>query len=189
MTKMSLRSASIILVGLAAAVLTGCASIPLTTAARLSLMNQQSLLSLDPQQIRVRVAVPSGFEVDVEKTRLTLTVIDSSSEQGSHACRLVLLGTMNGVRPGGLFHSDYPVVAYELALDPESVRDVKEMQKATPPSKDLGFKLDFSSDLALIPKDAGSVRFWVDLKLQSSDAYMVLFDGAEIKLTKAADDS
>jgi hypothetical protein len=171
------------LVVLAAAVLTGCASIPFMTAARLSLMDIRSVLRLDPQQIRVRVAVPSGYEVDVEKTRLTLAVSNSSGTQESHACRLVLLGKMNDVRPGGMFHSDYPVVAYELALDPESVADLRNMQKATPPRKGLGFNLSFSSDLASINKGARSMRFWVDLKMKSSDAYMVLFDGAEIKLT------
>jgi hypothetical protein len=152
----------------------------------LSSMSDQSLLALDPQQLRTRVALPSGFELDVEQTRLSVDVSRVEGKWENHEYRLQLLSKMSDVRPGGLFHSNYPVVAYELALAPASAKDLLELQKVFQPGKDPGLNISVNVNLAAVPDNAESVRFWVDLKLRQSDTYMVLFDGAEIKLKKGS---
>jgi hypothetical protein len=165
-----------------ALLLAGCTSIPVTTALRLSSMNQQTLLELDPQQIRVRVAVEDGFEIDVANTQLTLTIA-STGTKDAHSYHLNLLQKSRGSRSGGIFHSDYAVVSYELSLTPESVADLRALQKSMASKKNLDGNLNVNADLLTIPDNAKSVRFWIDLKLRQSESYMVLFDGARINLT------
>jgi hypothetical protein len=164
--------------------LTGCASIPLTTALRLSTMNERTLFELDPQQIRVRVAVEDGFEVDAEDTQLTLTITNEAGTKDTRSYRLTLLQKTAGSRPGGIFHSDYAVVAYELALTSESVSDLRALQKSIASTKNFNFNLNVNAELSTIPDNAKSVRFWIDLKLRQSESYMVLFDGAQIELNR-----
>lgn len=171
------------LTGLALVLLAGCASIPLTTALRLSSMNERTLFELDPAQIRVRVAVENGFEVDAENTRLTLTITNGAGTKDTRSYRLNLLQKATGSRPGGIFHSDYAVVTYELALTSESVADLRALQKLMAFTKNLNVDLNVSADLSTMPDNAKSVRFWIDLKLRQSESYMVLFDGAQINLT------
>jgi hypothetical protein len=165
-------------------IVTACMAIPLTTAIRLSSIGDQSLVALDPQQVRTRVAVPFGFALDVEQTQLSVDVSRVAGKWENHEYRLQLLSKTNGVHSGGLFHPNYPVVVYELALDSASVKDLRELQKVFQLGKDPGLNVSVNVNLASMPDNAESVRFWVDLKLRESDAFMVLFDGAEIQLKK-----
>jgi hypothetical protein len=165
-------------------IVTACMAIPLTTAIRLSSIGDQSLVALDPQQVRTRVAVPFGFALDVEQTQLSVDVSRVAGKWENHEYRLRLLSKTNGVHSGGLFHPNYPVVVYELALDSASVKDLRELQKVFQLGKDPGLNVSVNVNLASMPDNAESVRLWVDLKLRESDAFMVLFDGAEIQLKK-----
>jgi len=162
----------------------GCMAIPLTTAVRLSAMDQQSLLSLDPEQLRVRVAVPTGFGLDIKTTQLQLVLTNDVGQRRSYSYRLVLLRMVNDVRSSGMFHSKYAVVAYELALDSESISSIGGLQKTVPLDKNPRLALSVSSSFASSPPDAKFVRFWVDLKLRKSEAYFVLLDGAELQFNR-----
>jgi hypothetical protein len=42
------------------------------------------------------------------------------------------------------------------------------------------------AELLTIPDNAKSVRFWIDLKLRQSESYMVLFDGAQMNITRSS---
>jgi len=88
-----------VLLVVSALLLAGCASMPLTTALRLSLMNERTLFELDPQQIRVRVAVEDGFEIDAVNTQLTLTIINQAGTNDTHSYHLRLLQKSTGSRP------------------------------------------------------------------------------------------
>jgi hypothetical protein len=127
------------------------------------MMSDRALFELDPQQIKVRVAVENGFEVDATSTELTLTIATEADTKNVHSYHLNLLQRFKDSRPGGIFHSDFAVVTYELALTPESV-----------------------AELLTIPDNAKSVRFWIDLKLRQSESYMVLFDGAQMNITRSS---
>jgi hypothetical protein len=164
--------------------LTGCASVPLSSLLRMSGMNQQTLLELDPQQIRARVAVYGGFEIDPKSTQLSLDIADEAGRRESRSYALNLLSKTNGRRPGGMFHSDYPVVAYEFALNSESVEDLRRLQKAFAHSKNPGLDLNVQTTA---PGYYKAVRFWIDLQLKESEPYMTIVDGAELKPTKVDD--
>lgn len=163
---------------------TGCASVPLSTMLRMSTMNQRTLFELDPQQIRARVAIYGGFEIDPKSTQLSLDIADEAGRRESRSYALNLLSKTNETRPGGLFHSDYPVVAYEFALDSESVKDLRRLQRAYEHSKNPGLNLNVQTTA---PGSYKSVRFWIDLMLKESEPYMTIVDGAEIKPTKVDD--
>lgn len=50
----------------------GCASLPLGAAVRLSAMSPATLAQVDPSQVRVRITLPQGVELDVASARLNL---------------------------------------------------------------------------------------------------------------------
>jgi hypothetical protein len=180
----SRRTVSHLVVAAILVCLTGCASVPLSTMLRMSTMNQQTLLELDPQQIRARVAVYGGFEIDPKSTQLSLDIADEAGRRESRSYTFSLVSKTNETRPGGMFHSDYPVVAYAFALNSESVEDLRRLQKAFAHSKNPS--LDFNVQ-TIAPGYYKAVRFWIDLKLKESEHYMTIVDGAEIKPTKGDD--
>ena len=185
-TAVNRRMRVLCLLVVSALLLAGCASMPLTTALRLSLMNERTLFELDPQQIRVRVAVEDGFEIDAANTQLTLTINNQAGTNDTHSYHLRLLQKSTGSRPGGIFHSDYAVATYELELTPESVVDLRALQKTVASTKNLNANLNVNAELLTIPNEAKSVRFWIDLKLRQAESYMVLFDGAQMNLTRTS---
>ena len=101
------------------ALLGGCASIPLSTAVRLSSLNPQTLAQIDPTQVRVRLSVPAGYELDIPASKLKLSLASRSYGSRSGSMALTLLQTTRDIRPGGLFGSDTTVSTYLLSLSPE----------------------------------------------------------------------
>lgn len=160
--------------------LAGCASIPLSTALSLSSLSPRMLAQIDPAQVRVRLSVPEGYEVDVPAARLTLQ-LEGATGTKSAAMGLSLLGTSRETRSGGLFRSDVPVSTYVLALNPDGVRELKELQRfvlAGDPSK---FLFGVQAPFAKMPPHAREVTFWADLKLSLAEPYKPLIDGARLR--------
>lgn len=54
--------------------LSGCASVPITSMIQLASMGRDWFEQVDPAEIRVRVSVSPGFEIDVERTTLGLSI-------------------------------------------------------------------------------------------------------------------
>ncbi len=180
----SRRSALHLVVAAILVCLTGCASVPLSTMLRMSTMNQQTLFELDPQDIRARVAFFGVSEIIPESTQMSFDISDVAGRRESRVYVLNLLSKTNQTRPGGMFHSDYPVVAYEFELGAESVEDLRRLQKAFANAKNpsLTFNVQTTS-----PGYHDSIRLWIDLKLKKSDSYMTIIDGADLKSTKSND--
>jgi hypothetical protein len=147
-------------------------------------MDQETLLTLDPQQVRVRVSVPPKVVLNTSTLKLSLGVTEGTGVSESVPLGLALLSEASSVRPGGLFHSDYPVTSYDLALDADAVDHIRHLQSTLRPATHTKVSLGFSWDLVSIPTDATSIRLWVDLRLRQSEAYMVLFDGADVEITR-----
>ena len=166
-----------------ATILAACASVPLATAIHLASMDQRTLAELDPSQVRVRLAVPVGFDWNVPQTRLVLEFSDSSGKRELHEFHLVLLQRTAGTRPGGHFRRDIPVTITELALDPLSIQQLRTVQQSVRNRKLKDFRFSVSWQFAAIPEGIRSIRFWVDLRLRATEDYMRLVDGAEIRIT------
>ncbi|HZX79829.1 MAG TPA: hypothetical protein VFE72_02605 [Lysobacter sp.] len=172
----------------AAFALAGCTSIPLSTAMRLSSLDARTLAQLDPADVRVRVSLPSGFELDVPKSRLTLSLgaTNGASRQGELA--LSLLQTTRESRSTGWFGADTPVSTYVLALSPDGVRQLRDMQQFALARNPNTFELGVSAPLAKTPAHPREMTFWADVKLRRAESWMRVIDGATVrfKATSAA---
>ena len=166
---------------LLALLVAGCASIPLSTMLRLSQLDQQTLVQLDPAQIRVRVAVPAGFEINVAETRLSLDLDASAAGHNKSSFDLSTLRESGGTRSGGLFRSDIEVKVYDLALTRDAITRFRKTQQFALANEISEVNFSVTSKMASMPEDARSIRFWIDLRLRQADSYMTLIDGAEVE--------
>lgn len=160
--------------------LAGCASIPLSTALSLSSLSPRTLAQTDPAQVRVRLSVPAGYEVDIPAARLTLR-LEGASGIKSASMGLSLLGTSRETRSGGLFRSDVPVSTYVLALNPDGVRQLKELQRFVLAGDPSTFLFGVKAPFAKMPPQAREMTFWADLKLSLAEPYKPLIDGARLR--------
>lgn len=106
----------------------GCASIPLSTALRLSSISPATLAQVDPSQVRVRIALPQGVELDVASARLNLEVI-TDGRSPREALPLVLINTNKETRSPGLLRSDMRVVVYQLRLDEAGQQSLRRLRQ------------------------------------------------------------
>ena len=163
------------------ALLGGCASIPFSTAVRLSSLNLQTLAQIDPTQVRVRLSVPAGYELDIPASKLKLSLASRSYGSRSGSMALTLLQTTRDIRPGGLFGSDTTVSTYLLSLSPEGGRQLHELQQFVLSGQPEQFAFSVHAPFTKIPPTAIEVVFWADLKLSLGEPFMPLIDGAKIR--------
>ena len=170
-------------VGLLLAVsgMVGCASIPLSTAVRLSSMSPATLAQVDPSQVRVRIALPQGVELDVASARLNLEV-SSDGRSPREALPLVLINTTKETRSPGLFRSDMPVVVYQLRLDETGQQSLRRLRQELIRAGKKTIAMSVDAPFSGLPNGTREVTFWVDTKLSLADAWMPLIDGATVKV-------
>jgi len=178
-----MRTLVVLLVVLA---LAGCASIPLGTAMRLSSMKPRTLAQLDPADVRVRVSLPTGFELNVPKSRLTVSLAAKNGHARKGELALSLLQTVRESRSAGWFSGDVPVSTYVLALSPEGVRELRGMQQFVLAHDPNEFELGVSAPLAKTPDHPREMTFWADVKLKRDESWMRLIDGATLKFDGTA---
>ena len=162
----------------------GCASIPLSTAVRLSAMSPATLAQVDPSQVRVRIALPQGVDLDVAGARLNLEVSTDGRSQ-REALPLVLINKEKDTRSPGLFRSDMPVVVYQLRLDEAGQQSLRRMRQELMRSGQKTIALSVEAPFSELPSGTREVTFWVDTKLSLADAWMPLIDGATVKINKS----
>lgn len=162
----------------------GCASIPLSTMMSMSSMSPRSLAQVDPAQVRVRLSVPKGFEVDVPASHLTFS-LENPSVARSSQLDLRALSVAKDVRPGGFLAPDLPVTTYLLTLTPEGQAELRSLQQVLLGMEHGTFQFGFKTDFAKRPPGARQIVFWVDLKLSDSEPFMPLLDRAEVEFEGA----
>jgi hypothetical protein len=160
--------------------LSGCASIPLTTALRLSSLFPQHLAHVDPAQVRVKVSVPLGYEINIRAARLTL-VLTGPSGHHSAAMGLAVLGTSQGLRSRGWFRPSVHVSTVMLGLDPQGVQKLRKLQQYVLAGDAKGFEFSLVAPLAKVPPGAKQVTIWAALRLRTDEPFMPLIDGATFK--------
>lgn len=160
---------------------TSCASIPVSTMMRMSSFDEARLASLDPAAIRVRVATPEGIAVDTDAIELG-AVLGIDGKQTQEDFGLTELVRASGSRSIGFFSGDVPVVEHEFALTAESVQRFASLQREILSAPAGSFEFKVNAPLSEMPPGTKSIRFWIDLKLESDSPYMVLFDGAEVPM-------
>lgn len=174
-----------ILIFVASACLGGCVSIPLSTAIRLSSMSPRDLALVEPAQVQVRISVPAGFQLDVPESHLSLTITTKSGTV-SKEMGLSLHSVTRGTRSAGLFRPDVPVTTYLLALSPEGVDELRALQLILLNGHVKAFSFSIGGPLAEKPAGAKDVTFWAAIKLANDKPFLLLVDGAKLKLPSNA---
>ena len=165
--------------------LCGCASIPLSTALSLSSLSPSYLAQIDPSQVRVKLSVPVGYELDVPASHLTLALGGPAGSR-SAVMPLKLLDVVREQRSGGLFSADVPVSTYSLSLSPEGARELQSLQQFVLSGKAKSFKFSVAAPFSTVPSEAGEVTFWADLKLSLKDPFMPLINGGKVHFGRSS---
>lgn len=165
--------------------LSGCASVPLTTALKLSAMKPRALAQVDPSEVRVKVSVPSGFQLNVDASRLSLSLKAPNGRSQRHEMALSLIQVERGSRSAGLFSGDTAVSTYTLGLSPSGVSKLRSAQQFVLTEDANAFEFGVNAPLARTPAGAREITFWADVRLSSQEPYMPLIDGAKISFQGA----
>ena len=100
--------------------LSACGAIPLSKATRLGAFDEKDIASLDPQEIRIRVAVPEGYTWDVERAKLEIE-FDTAKEARQDVFQLGRVSEQHGVRESGVLDGRVDVQITTLRLNAKEV--------------------------------------------------------------------
>jgi len=172
----------LVLTGLIGLLLLGCGSIPLSTMLRMSGFDEQDFAAIDPEQLRVRIALPDGFKLDTAASEIRLE-LNSTAGVNRSAYRLEAVSSQPVSLTGGWFRSQ-PGHADTLRLAPSSVVPFRELQALVGNGKTETVDIEVRPRIARKPDDAASVSVWIELQLSEADGYFRLLEGAELPLAK-----
>lgn len=164
-----------------AVALGACTSIPLSTAMKLSTRKETDFASLDPREIRVRVAVPKGYTWDAEGAQLEAEV-DAGARTWSKAFGLSQISQETGVRRSGLFDEGAEVSVTTLRLADRSISSFRELQNLIGGRKADRIRLGVKLAMLTAPSEARSVRVWIEAMVSPQEGYFTLIDGAIVRL-------
>ncbi len=164
----------------------GCASIPLSTAIRLASLEPRTLAQVDASEVRVRVSIPAGYELNVATSSLNLSLHSPTGVKQEGELGLSLLQVTPESRSTGFFTANVPVFTYVLALTPEGVNKLRDIQEFLLSDHINEFKFGVNASLAKIPRNARQITFWADVKLFANEQYFPLINGAKIKFEDGA---
>ena len=160
-----------------------CASVPLSTMARMSTFDEQKFAAVRAEEVGVRIRVPKGFELDVAKSGLAITL---ASKAGVHESRFDLeqVGLRDVEVDAGWLSGAEPGVEYELRLRGPSQDRFRELQAFVAKARADDILIRVMPKLASSPADATAVTVWIDLRLSEAEGYFALVDGAAIELSR-----
>ncbi|ASP37625.1 hypothetical protein CHH28_02595 [Bacterioplanes sanyensis] len=162
--------------------ISACTSVPLSTMAKLSTFDWQDFNALQAGDIQVKITVPQGFELNIERSWLGFEL---SSEHNHHSGRFDLqrLSTQASVIDGGLFGSDIAATTYRLQLQPESRPAFTELQAYLRQHKADNVMIRVVPKIKRYPANAEFVSVWIDLQLSSQEGFFTLVDGSQLSLS------
>jgi len=161
--------------------LVSCSSIPLGTMLQLSTFNENSFLSLNPEELKTKILVDMPAKIAVSKTKISLTL---KTEKGDLAFNypLTLISTKNLPKENGFFSSIPQRTEYLLVLSNEAIEDFRKVQNEmrTKSPKSVSFNVNF--DFEEFPTKLAEVTFSIFLKLSKEDDFITLFDRGSLKV-------
>ncbi|RVT48192.1 hypothetical protein EMM73_02555 [Rheinheimera sediminis] len=168
--------------------LSGCASIPFSTMATVSQFDENTLTTLDPNQMLVKVSVGDDFSLEPDSTKLQLTVqLDKVNKSTEAVFGLVQLSKVSQKRATGLFSADMEVTTYQFKLDQAGVNTLKQLQTQIKTAGNKG-SISFSVETNFDVKDATQIKdevlLWIDIRLSEQQGYIPLFDAAKLEVKK-----
>jgi hypothetical protein len=136
-----------------------CASVPITSMIQLAAMGSSGLERVDPTEIRVRVSVSPGFEIDVARTTLGFSIARSDGLARNEKLTLELIERTTMERSLGFMRGSVSVPTYVLRLTPADVQKFLEIRKSAL-AKDSRAKRTFSvsAPFSKIPHDQQQIE-------------------------------
>lgn len=175
------RLQSIVVILFASLILAGCSSIPISTMLKMSSFDEQDFASLDPAQIRLRMTLPKGNSIDLDRTRFNIDVtVAGQNLPGQY--QLTEINHHNKVLKGGWFSDDRPQVVYLFGLTQPAQQAFKKTQQFVNNRKVTDLSLDvtvrFNDSPAIYP--GSTIRFSIEALLNPAQGYITLFDDAKV---------
>jgi hypothetical protein len=162
-----------------AVLLSSCASTPFGPVPGRTTFTENNLSFLDARALRVVVALPEGFELDVDRTQLRAAIYSSSSRR-DESYALQLLDASPGKRAGGSLSSPVAVTTYEMNLTDGAARSLRELQGQVSLGNVKGFSLDVNVRVKQFPAGSTSSKVWIDLMLWPMQGFFTFVDGGTI---------
>jgi hypothetical protein len=161
----------------------GCASVPISTLVRMSAFDERDFSKLEAEELRVKIKLPKGFELNVEQSWLGIEI---SSAAGVHDATFQLdEESVHGVPlPGGFFSSPSTGTEYVMRLSATSAGEFRDLQAFMTRARAEDINIKVVPKLSSYPEDATSVKVWISLLLSPTQGYFALLDGATISLSK-----
>lgn len=163
--------------------ISSCVSVPLSTIVRMSTFDERDFAKLDAAVVRVKITLPEGFGLNVEKSRLG---IDLKSAAGVHnsAFELDQEHVQATEISGGVFSPAEQGTAYILRLSAPSKTKFRDLQGFVSRGRADEIIIQVAPRLSSSPKNAVSVKVWIELLLSEAQGFFTLVDGASIPLDK-----
>jgi hypothetical protein len=166
----------------------GCASIPFSTMATFSQFDENTLTTLDPNQMLVKVSVGHDFNLQPDSTKLQLSAQPSNVNRSTEAAfGLELLSQVTEKRATGLFSADMEVTTYQFKIDKTGIEALKKLQaqfKTTGLSGDMSFSVETDFDAKDKTEIKDDIWLWIDIQLSEQQGYIPLFDAAKMPVKK-----
>lgn len=168
---------------MAGLLLASCGSMTLPSMHSAS-FNESNFGFVDARALGVKVSLPRGYTLDARKTTL-MAHVDATAGVHNTELALELVNTTEGKHSSGMVSSkEVDVTTFELDLPEESVKSLRELQRAVAQKTVKSVSLEVRVSLAEAPEGATSVKVWIELLMSGMEGYFTIIDGATIPIER-----
>jgi len=165
--------------------LVGCSSIPLSTMWKMHSFGTEDFARIKPEDLRVKVLLPQGFELDFVKDTPHLNFkIETAHGTSQGKIELEKVIQRDITKTSGFFNPTTTTqTEYELKFTDATLPAFSLLQKiARGQEKGRYVTIFIEFSFAKRPEGFVDMPFTVSLLLFPQDGYFVLFDNAHLKL-------
>lgn len=168
--------------------LSSCSSIPLTTMIKLAGFDEQSLLAIEPDDVRALVELTGGLNLDIEETVLSIT-FDTINGTRAFSFPLAELEHQLEQTKSSWFTEPMPLNTYLLKISEQGQVDLLSLQSEITNTRNFTESKSSVTVSASMKTPEGidiqSLRnnehvFSVSLRLDRNEDFFVLIDNFEI---------
>ncbi|WP_196140123.1 hypothetical protein [Aliikangiella sp. G2MR2-5] len=156
--------------------LSGCSSIPFSSWSQFSSFDGQQFRRIKPGDIRVKVEINQNVEMNINKTRLDLGLVNASSNRQVQLYSKLVEQQLIDAQKG--FFSDTPAMrstTYRLAE--ESVEQFRQLQSAWALKGDNQLTFSVAASIPDAAKESSeSVYLTTSIKLSKNADYITLIE-------------
>ena len=147
----------------------------------MSFFDAQDFVELNPDEVRVKVALPEGFYLNAETSWLG---IDITSPAGEHhgVFKLKQESVHSRKISAGIFSEPEQVITYLLSLSPSSQVEFNDLQQFISKATAEDISIRVVPKLESYPQNATAVTVSIDLLISQSQGFFTLVDSAHLPL-------